>query len=192
MRFLLAILFPSLALLHPSFSAQPNVLFIRTNNHGASSLGCYGNKDIHTPNLDRLGGEGVRFEKASSNNPVCSPTRETWLTGLTPRWKYVRRIAGGPAQEHYDLAGDPDELTNLAPQADEEQCKVITLLDARLTQWFGRYRDAQWDLRTGGSTQGRVTGELAKYLEATGKVPPAPAKANNPRPQAGRGLSKKL
>lgn len=62
----------------------PNVIFILTDNHGAWTLGCYGNPDIRTPNIDRMAGEGVQFMRAMSSNPVCSPTRATFLTGLMP------------------------------------------------------------------------------------------------------------
>ncbi len=61
-----------------------NLVFILTDNQGAWSLGCYGNPDIRTPNIDRLAAEGVRFTRALSSNPVCSPTRATFLTGLLP------------------------------------------------------------------------------------------------------------
>ena len=62
----------------------PNIIFILTDNQGAWTLGCYGNPDIRTPNIDRLAAEGVRFTRALSSNPVCSPTRATFLTGLIP------------------------------------------------------------------------------------------------------------
>ncbi len=62
----------------------PNVVFILTDNQGAWTLGCYGNPDIRTPHIDRLAAEGVRFTRALSSNPVCSPTRATFLTGLIP------------------------------------------------------------------------------------------------------------
>ena len=62
----------------------PNVVFILTDNQGAWSLGCYGNPDIRTPHIDRLAAEGIRFTRALSSNPVCSPTRATFLTGLIP------------------------------------------------------------------------------------------------------------
>ena len=65
-------------------SERPNVIFILTDNHGAWTLGCYGNPDIRTPNIDRLAAGGVLFERAMSSNPVCSPTRATYLTGLMP------------------------------------------------------------------------------------------------------------
>jgi arylsulfatase A-like enzyme len=60
------------------------VVFILTDNQGAWTLGCYGNPDIRTPNIDRLAAEGIRFDRALSSNPVCSPTRATFLTGLIP------------------------------------------------------------------------------------------------------------
>lgn len=63
---------------------RPNVVFILTDNHGAWTLGCYGNPDIRTPHIDRLAAEGVRFANAFCNNGVCSPTRATYLTGLMP------------------------------------------------------------------------------------------------------------
>lgn len=64
---------------------QPtNVIFIMADNLGAWSLGCYGNPDIQTPNLDRLAKDGIIFRRAMSSNPVCSPTRATFFTGLVP------------------------------------------------------------------------------------------------------------
>lgn len=62
----------------------PNVVFILTDNHGAWTLGCYGNPDIRTPHIDRLAAQGMLFRRAMSSNPVCSPTRATYLTGLMP------------------------------------------------------------------------------------------------------------
>ncbi len=62
----------------------PNLVFILTDNQGAWTLGCYGNPDIRTPHIDKLAKEGARFTRALSSNPVCSPTRATFLTGLIP------------------------------------------------------------------------------------------------------------
>lgn len=61
-----------------------NVVFILTDNQGAWTLGCYGNPDIRTPNIDRLAKKGIMYTRALSSNPVCSPTRATFLTGLIP------------------------------------------------------------------------------------------------------------
>ncbi len=77
----------------------PNVVFILTDNHGAWTLGCYGNKDIRTPNMDRLAEQGTLFTQCFSSNAVCSPTRATYLTGLLPSQHGVHcYLAGGRAQ----------------------------------------------------------------------------------------------
>ncbi len=62
----------------------PNVILMMTDNHGAWTLGCYGNEDIRTPNIDQLATDGMLFTRAFSSNAVCSPTRATYLTGLLP------------------------------------------------------------------------------------------------------------
>jgi|tagenome__1003787_1003787.scaffolds.fasta_scaffold20890492_2 arylsulfatase A-like enzyme len=65
--------------------ARPlNIVLILTDNQGAWTLGCYGNPDIQTPNIDRLAREGMLFNQCFSSNAVCSPTRATLLTGLIP------------------------------------------------------------------------------------------------------------
>ena len=65
-------------------ATRTNILFILTDNHGAWTLGCYGNKEIRTPNIDKLAAEGMLFTRAYCNNSVCSPSRATFLTGLLP------------------------------------------------------------------------------------------------------------
>ena len=72
----------------------PNVVFILTDNHGAWTLGCYGNKDIRTPNIDKLASQGTLFERCYSSNAVCSPTRATYLTGLIPSQHGVHSYLG--------------------------------------------------------------------------------------------------
>ncbi len=61
-----------------------NIVFIMTDNQGAWTLGCYGNEDIRTPNIDSLAEDGIRFANAYCVNSVCSPSRATFLTGLIP------------------------------------------------------------------------------------------------------------
>ncbi len=77
----------------------PNLVFIMTDNQGAWTLGCYGNRDIRTPHIDRLAREGMRFTRAYSVNAVCSPCRATFLTGLIPSQHGVHCwLGGGRAQ----------------------------------------------------------------------------------------------
>ncbi|MGD1822230.1 MAG: sulfatase-like hydrolase/transferase [Pleomorphochaeta sp.] len=60
------------------------VVFIMTDTTRWDMLGCYGNKDMKTPNLDNLAKEGVRYEKNYSTQPVCGPARSAIFTGLYP------------------------------------------------------------------------------------------------------------
>ena len=62
---------------------QPNVIVILTDDQGSIDLNCYGAKDLHTPNLDKLAKEGVRFTQFYAGAAVCSPSRAALLTGKT-------------------------------------------------------------------------------------------------------------
>jgi arylsulfatase A-like enzyme len=62
-----------------------NVLLITSDQQHWDTLGAT-NPRIRTPALDRLASEGTRFERAYCNNPVCSPSRATIITGLYPSW----------------------------------------------------------------------------------------------------------
>jgi arylsulfatase A-like enzyme len=64
--------------------AKPNVVLILTDDIGYADFGCYGAKDIKTPNVDKLAKQGVRFTDFYSNGPVCTPTRAGLMTG---RWQ---------------------------------------------------------------------------------------------------------
>ncbi|MBM4046265.1 MAG: DUF4976 domain-containing protein, partial [Planctomycetes bacterium] len=61
-----------------------NVLFLMTDQHDASVMGCAGNPVVKTPNLDKLASEGVRFTRAVCATPFCSPSRASLVTGLWP------------------------------------------------------------------------------------------------------------
>ena len=63
---------------------MPNVVFILTDDQGPWALGCAGNEEIRTPNLDRLAGQGMRFENFFCTSPVCSPARASLMTGRIP------------------------------------------------------------------------------------------------------------
>ena len=60
---------------------RPNVLIIFTDQQRWDTIGAYGNPMNLTPNIDALAKEGVRFEFAFTNQPVCSPARACLFTG---------------------------------------------------------------------------------------------------------------
>ena len=77
------VLLASLARLTAAES-KPNVLLILSDDHSYPHVGCYGNKDIMTPNLDRFAAEGMRFDRAYVTSPQCVPSRASIFTGRSP------------------------------------------------------------------------------------------------------------
>ena len=63
---------------------KPNVSYILADDLGIGDLGCYGQKKLKTPSIDRLAREGLRFTNHYSGNTVCSPTRAILMTGQHP------------------------------------------------------------------------------------------------------------
>ena len=60
---------------------HPNIIFILADDLGIGELGCYGQQKIHTPNVDKLAAEGMRFTQFYAGNAVCAPSRCSLLTG---------------------------------------------------------------------------------------------------------------
>jgi len=84
-----------LALVSTSAAAdRPNIIFILADDLGYGDLGCYGQKQIRTPNIDRLAAEGSRFTDFYSGCTVCAPARSTLMTGQHTGHTWVRGNAG--------------------------------------------------------------------------------------------------
>ena len=63
-------------------TSKPNIIFILSDDLAQGDLGCYGQKLIRTPRLDRLAAEGTRFTQAYCGTTVCAPSRASLMTGL--------------------------------------------------------------------------------------------------------------
>jgi arylsulfatase A-like enzyme len=61
---------------------KPNIIFIMADDLGYADLGCYGQKIIQTPNIDKLAKEGMRFTQTYSGSSVCAPARSVLMTGM--------------------------------------------------------------------------------------------------------------
>jgi N-sulfoglucosamine sulfohydrolase len=70
----------------------PNIVFIISDDHSWRDLGCYGNRAIHTPNLDRMAREGMRFNHCYVASPQCSPNRSAIFTGCAPHTTSTSRL----------------------------------------------------------------------------------------------------
>jgi len=66
----------------PASGDRPNIIFILADDLAQGDLGCYGQKLIRTPNLDRMAAEGTRYTQAYCGTSVCAPSRASLMTGL--------------------------------------------------------------------------------------------------------------
>jgi choline-sulfatase len=91
-------------LIAPGPPKKPNFLFLIGDDHAGYVLGAAGNRQARTPNLDRLAGEGTRFTRAYCNSPVCTPSRQSMLTGRLPHAAGVTRLPTPLAEDQPTLA----------------------------------------------------------------------------------------
>ncbi len=64
---------------------RPNIVLYLSDDHGVDFVGCYGNAAVHTPNIDALAREGMKFNLMFAASPTCSPSRASMFTGLWPQ-----------------------------------------------------------------------------------------------------------
>ena len=91
-------------------NSRPNVIVFLTDDQGYGDLSCMGATDFHTPHLDRMANDGIRFTDWYSNSPVCSPSRAALLSGRYPGNAGIRVILRG----HRSTPGLPESTTTLA------------------------------------------------------------------------------
>lgn len=100
-RTLCSVLWIALALVPitlPGADQRPNLVFILADDLGYAELGCYGQKIIQTPRLDRMAREGIRFTHFYAGATVCAPSRSVLMTGMHQGHTRVRGNSGGQRQ----------------------------------------------------------------------------------------------
>jgi uncharacterized sulfatase len=124
---------------HEDTRQSPNILFIFIDDMGYADLGCYGNEEVHTPNIDQLAAEGIRLDQFYVNAPICSPSRVAVTTGQYPsRWGITTYISG---RSHNAERGIRDHLDIKAPSV-ARQLQQNGYYTAHIGKWhMGGGRD---------------------------------------------------
>ena len=63
-------------------TARPNIVFLFADDQSTYSIGCYGNQDVQTPNMDQLGSDGIIFDKHYNTTAICMASRGNVFTGM--------------------------------------------------------------------------------------------------------------
>ncbi len=100
---------------------RPNIIFIMADDLGQYDLGCYGQRHILTPHLDRMAAEGCRFTQCYAGSAVCAPCRSVLMTGLHSGHTRVRgnssRVGGVPPQGRVPLLDSDVTVAEVLKQA---------------------------------------------------------------------------
>lgn len=155
----------------------PNVVTIFVDDLGWRDLGCYGNEQYDTPNIDRLADRGTRFTNAYAGAPNCTPSRASVLTGQAPARLHLTTYLPGRNVPHAPLR--PPEMPDHLPH------EVTTLPERLATQGYTSASIGKWhlggsgslptdhgfDVGFGGTGQGHQQSMFAPY-----EVPDVPAR----------------
>ena len=95
---------------------KPNIIFIMADDLGYGDLGCYGQKQIQTPNIDRLADEGTRFTQCYTGSTVCAPSRSVLMTGQHTGHTRVRNNMGKVGGTLVLDNGSPQRRVPLEPE----------------------------------------------------------------------------
>lgn len=117
---------------------KPNIVFILSDDHGQWASGAYGNKDVISPNIDKLASKGIKFNNFFCASPVCSPARASILTGKIPSQHGIQDWLCGGNLDAEDIKNAIDKRINpkvplvLDKAWNDEMCdevKAIQFLD---------------------------------------------------------------
>ncbi|MGY8769007.1 MAG: sulfatase-like hydrolase/transferase [Pirellulales bacterium] len=137
---------------------RPNVVIFFTDDQGTLDAGCYGSKDLYTPNIDGLASTGVRFTQAYAH-AVCCPSRVALLTGRHPQRSGITNWTQGNRKQAIGTNLPPEEVT-LA-----EALKTAGYDTALMGKWHLGAKQGNGPLDQGFDTfYGHLGGFIDNYL----------------------------
>jgi arylsulfatase len=125
----------------------PNIVYILADDLGYAELGCYGQEKIHTPNMDRMAREGMRFTQHYCGNAVCAPSRCSLMTGRHPGHAYIR------SNRRADLPAELKERLGLEFSGQEPiPCAEVTIAEMLKQRGYATAAVGKWGLGHFGTT----------------------------------------
>ena len=121
---------------------KPNIVFILVDDMGWADGGCFGSKFYHTPNMDALAAEGMRFTQAYASCAVCSPTRAALMTGKCPARLHLTDWIPGEGTPKHSRFRVPDWQQHLPREE-------ITLAEALKKLGYATAHIGKWHLGGG-------------------------------------------
>ena len=125
--------------------SKPNIVFMLADDLGYAELGCYGQKYIRTPHIDRIAAEGIRFTQCYSGSPVCAPSRCVLMTGKHTGHAYIRDN-GRPKDRPYNA----DE--GIFPGQNPIPDSTVTIAEILKEQGYATGATGKWGLGFEGSS----------------------------------------
>jgi arylsulfatase A len=98
---------------HAGDAKKPNIIYILADDLGYGELGCYGQKKIKTPNLDKMAAQGLRFTQHYAGNAVCAPSRCVLMTGKHSGHAQIRNNSETKPDGQQPIAADTVTIARL-------------------------------------------------------------------------------
>ncbi|MEQ8790615.1 MAG: sulfatase [Pirellulaceae bacterium] len=130
--------------------SRPNVLFLISDDLGSQSLGCYGNEQCRSPNIDALANRSVRFARTYTQYPVCGPSRAALMSGMYAQ--VIGVTSNGAAGKFTANLGDRPSMSQLFKQHYYHTARVSKIYHMRVPGDItagvnGPDHDASWTER---------------------------------------------
>ena len=162
---------------------KPNIVFILTDDMGYGDLGCYGQKTLKTPNIDRMAEEGIRFTQHYAGSSVCAPSRGVLMTGRDLGHCRVRgNYETGPHGfgGELELRTEDVTLAEVLKRADY-QTAIVGKWGLGMDGTTGEPNKKGFDYSFGFLNQAHAHSQFPEYLFRNGKKIPVTENQNEKR-----------